>query len=76
MGKTLFGKVCTILVAVLAVSFTVTGVLLGIGLNRLSADQKAEQLEMVVQKTEQALEYLLKNSNGLYDSELFINYLE
>ena len=67
MGKTLFGKVCTILVAVLAVSFTVTGVLLGISLNRLSADQKAEQLEMVVKKTEQALEYLLKNSSGFYE---------
>ena len=76
MGKTLFGKVCTILVAVLAVSFTVTGVLLGISLNRLSADQKAEQLEMVVKKTEQALEYLLKNSSGFYDNGLFINYLE
>lgn len=76
MGKTLFRKVFAILVVVLAVSFSVTGVLLGIGLNRLSADQKAEQLEMVVEKTEQALEHLLKNSNGFVDSVLFNNYLE
>ena len=51
MGKSLFGKILTILVAVLTVSFSVTRVLLGVGLNRLSADQKAEQLQMVAEKT-------------------------
>jgi signal transduction histidine kinase len=76
MGKSLFGKILTILVAVLTVSFSVTGVLLGVGLNRLSADQKTEQLQMVAEKTEQALEYFLKQLNGFSDSILFTNYLE
>jgi len=76
MGKSLFGKILAILVAVLAVSFSITGVLLGIGLNRISADQKAEQLQMVAEKTEQALEYFLKQLNGFADRQLFTNYLE
>ena len=76
MRKSLFGKVLAILVAVLIVCFSVTGVLLGIGLNRLSADQKAEQLQMVAEKTEQALGYFLNQLNGFVDTELFTNYLE
>lgn len=76
MGKSLFGKILAILVAVLIVCFSVTGVLLGIGLNRLSADQKAEQLQMVGDKTEQALEYFLKEQSVFIDSRLFTNYLE
>lgn len=76
MGKSLFGKVLAILVAVLIVCFSVTGVLLGIGLNRLSADQKAEQLQMVAEKTEQALDYFLNQLNGFVDTKLFTNYLE
>jgi len=76
MGKSLFGKVLTILLAVLVVSYSITGVLLGIGLNRLSADQKAEQLQMVAEKTEQALDYFLRQLNSFTDRNLFINYLE
>mgnify|MGYP000908390831 FL=1 len=76
MGKTLFGKILSILVVVLVVCFSVTGVMLGIGLKRLSVDQKAEQLQIVGEKTEQALDYFLRQMNGLSDAQLFTNYLE
>jgi len=76
MGKTLFGKVLVIFVAVLVVCFSVTAVLLGIGLKNMSADQKAEQLLIVGEKTEQALAYFLRQMNGFTDAKLFTNYLE
>lgn len=76
MGKSIFGKILSVLVIVLIVCFSVTGVLLGIGLNRLSADQKAEQLQMVAEKTEQALGYFLQQMNAFADSRLFASYIE
>lgn len=74
MVKSVFSKVLIILIAVLFISFTVTGILLNFGLHGLIADQRAEQLQMAGDKISQALNEYLKSA--YLDSRLFTNFVE
>lgn len=74
MAKSLFAKVLTILIVILAVSFTVTGVLLDVGLHRLIAEQRAEQLHTAGNKVEQVFEEYLRNE--YFDRRLFTSFVE
>lgn len=74
MTKSVFTKVLTILIVVLFISFTVTGILLNVGLHGLIADQRAEQLQMASDKVLQAFSDYLQNA--YFDNRLFNNFVQ
>ncbi|NLM75143.1 MAG: cell wall metabolism sensor histidine kinase WalK [Clostridiaceae bacterium] len=75
MIRTLFGKILTIVLLVLIISFTITGFLMNAGLKNMIADQKAEQLDNISEKVIAALETLLR-SNTIRDPFLFNSFIQ
>ncbi len=75
MVRTMFGKILTIVILVLIISFTLTGLLMNSALNRMVTDQKAQQLEATSEKVITGLEIVLNSANNR-DPSLFINYIQ
>lgn len=75
MIRTMFGKILVIVLLVLIISFTVTGLLMNAGLHEMITEQKAQQLETTSDKVVSALGALL-NSDTSREPYLFVNYIE
>ncbi len=75
MIRTMFGKILTIIILVLIISFTVTGVLMNAGIREMVSDQKAQQLKTTSEKVITALEAYLNNSQFGNDI-LFKSFLQ
>ncbi|MCX7772670.1 MAG: HAMP domain-containing histidine kinase [Clostridia bacterium] len=75
MIRTVFGKVLSIIILVLVISFTVTGVLMNAGLHQFVADQKSQQLKNTGDRVINALEVYLK-SNEIRDPHLYESFIQ
>lgn len=75
MLRTMFSKILAIVILVLFISFTVTGVLMNAGLHRMATDQKAQQLQSTSQKVITALETFLI-SNQIRNAMLFNSFIQ
>ena len=75
MIRTIFGKVLVLVIAVLIISFTITGIILNAGLNNMVTSQKVEQLQLVSEKVIDALDTLLRSETNR-DPFLFISFIQ
>ncbi len=75
MIRTMFGKILALVIAVLIISFTLTGIIMNVGLNKMVTEEKVQQLQVVSEKVISALETLLKNEINR-DPFLFISFLQ
>lgn len=75
MIRTMFGKILIIVLLVLVISFTVTGLIMNAGITRMITEQKSEQLDVISDKIISALEVLVRNGSA-GDSYLFTSYLQ
>lgn len=75
MIRTMFSKVLILVIAVLIISFTLTGIIMNASLNRMVAEQKVQQLKVVSEKVINALDTLLK-SDYSRDPFLFISFIQ
>lgn len=75
MVRTMFGKILTIVLLVLVISFVITGLLMNQGLDRMVRDQRAQQLEATSEKIVTSLELILK-STSYSDPNLFVNFIQ
>ncbi len=75
MIRTIFGKVLVLVIAVLIISFTITGIILNAGLNNMVTSQKVEQLQVVSEKVIDALDTLLRSETNR-DPFLFISFIQ
>jgi signal transduction histidine kinase len=75
MIRTMFGKVLALVIAVLIISFTLTGIIMNAGLNRMVTDQKVQQLQLVSEKVINALDTLLRSGINP-DPYLFISFVQ
>ncbi len=62
MIRTMFGKILIIVILVLVISFTVTGILMNAGLKNMVINQKAQQLDTISERVITALDTLIKSS--------------
>jgi len=75
MIRTMFGKVLILVITVLIISFTLTGIIMNIGLNKMVSDQKVQQLKAVSEKVINALDTLLRSDNTR-NPYLFISFIQ
>lgn len=75
MVRTMFGKILILVIALLIISFTLTGIIMNAVLNKMVTDQLANQLETVSEKVITALDTVIKNE-AIKDPYLFINYIQ
>lgn len=75
MARTMFGKILTLVIALLIISFALTGIIMNAVLNKIVVDNLAQQLEVVSEKVITALDRVVKNED-LSDPFLFINYIQ
>ncbi|MGI6123677.1 MAG: ATP-binding protein [Acetivibrionales bacterium] len=75
MIRTMFGKILILVIAVLIISFTLTGIIMNAGLNKMATEQKVQQLQVVSDKVINALETLLKSEFNR-DPYLFISFIQ
>jgi len=75
MIRTLFGKILTMVLLVLIISFTITGFLMNAGLKNMIIDQKSEQLDNISEKVISALDTLLR-SYTIRDPFLFNSFIQ
>ena len=75
MIRTMFGKVLFMVIAVLIVSFALTGFIMNYGLKKMVAEEKVEQLQLISEKVINALDTLLKNENTR-NSYLFVSFIQ
>ncbi|NLU53375.1 MAG: HAMP domain-containing histidine kinase [Clostridiaceae bacterium] len=75
MIKTMFGKILIIVILVLVISFTITGLVMNAGITRLITEQKSQQLDVISDRVINALKVLVRNGSG-HDSYLFTSYLQ
>lgn len=75
MVRTMFSKFLTLVIAVLIISFTITGTIMNVVLNKMVANKRGKQLQIVSNKVVTALDDLLK-SDQVRDPFLFINYIQ
>ncbi len=75
MVRTMFGKVLILVIVLLIISFTLTGIIMDAVLNRMVVDQLANQLEAVSEKVITALANVVRNEM-IKDPFLFINYIQ
>lgn len=75
MIRTMFGKILALVIAVLIISFTLTGIIMNAGLKRMVTEEKVQQLQVVSEKVISALETLLKNQINR-DPYLFVSFLQ
>jgi signal transduction histidine kinase len=71
----MFGKILILVIAVLIISFTLTGIIMNAGLNKMATEQKVQQLQVVSDKVINALETLLKSEFNR-DPYLFISFIQ
>ncbi|NMA67282.1 MAG: cell wall metabolism sensor histidine kinase WalK [Clostridiaceae bacterium] len=75
MIRTMFGKIVIIVILVLTISFTITGILMNSGLKNMVTDQKAQQLDTISERVITALDTLLRSSI-INDPFLFTNFIQ
>lgn len=75
MIRTMFGKILTLVIAVLIISFILTGIIMNASLNKLVTDQKHQQLRVISEKVVTALDASLK-SDIIKDPYLFVNFIQ
>lgn len=75
MIRTMFGKILALVIVVLIISFTLTGIIMNAGLNRMVIDQKVQQLQLVSEKVINALDTLLRSEISR-DPYLFISFVQ
>lgn len=74
MVRTIFGKVLLIIILVLIISFIITGLLMNAGLQRMTTEQKASQLEEASKRVISVLDTLIKTST-IKDTFVFTSFL-
>ena len=75
MIRTIFGKILVIIILVLIISFSLTGLLMNAGLHNLVTEQKEQQLQVTTDKVIAAL-YSVLESRSNRDPILFTNYIQ
>ncbi len=75
MLKTMFGKVFTLVISVLVISFVLTGIIMNYNLTNMVTDQKAEQLQVISEKVITSLETSLK-SDTMSDAYFFKSFIQ
>lgn len=75
MIRTMFGKILIIVILVLVISFTVTGVLMNAGLKNMVVNQKIRQLDNISERVVTALDTLIRNP-VVADTDLFTAFLQ
>jgi len=75
MIRTMFGKVLFMVIAVLIISFTLTGLIMNYSLKKMVAEEKVEQLQLVAEKVINALDTVLRNENTR-NPYLFISFIQ
>lgn len=69
MVKSLFGKVLSIMILVLLISFGVTGILVSMGFKGILTDQKIHQLDSAGTQVLNALDFQLRQQNLIRDAD-------
>jgi signal transduction histidine kinase len=75
MIRTIFGKILAIVVAVLIISFAVTGAIMNAALHKMVTDEKSQQLQVVSDKVVNALDSLIKSNQSL-NLVVFNNFIQ
>lgn len=75
MIRTIFGKILSIVILVLIISFIVTGVLMSAGLHKIVTDEKAQQMQVISEKVITALDAYLQ-SNQIQGALLFNSFIQ
>ena len=71
MMRSVFGRVFSIILLVLVISFTITGVLMDFGLHDFVADQKTTQLSRTADRVVEALDQYMKSLGTTPNTQLF-----